>query len=251
MFELYIFFAGLAVGALINGVSYYYILFYSQYNDENIEPKAVSYRNLLPKVCLLEIYQQKKITKDAIIYLVIELITAFYTVYCVNRWGISVITLSALLFGYLLLISSIVDIFTQYLPDIPTYGLLVLGLVQAYFGIFTTIEMSIIGVVVGYGLLWGINAAFRLIRKKEGMGGGDFKLLAALLAWVGIEYIALILLIAPILSILVAVCNAIFRKKDIREPMAFGPFLAFAGLVSLLYGKEILSSYLSIYQLVI
>lgn len=181
-------------------------------------------------------------------YLLLYSATATVTLMALIIFGITIKGFAALLFCYLLVILTFVDAKTQYLPDIITKPLIALGLVQGYFNIFTDLRTAVIGAVAGYSLLWTINTIFRLVRKKDGMGYGDFKLLSAIAAWVGITQIPLIIMASSIIGIFVAIFMARLPNNTFTQPNPFGPALAFAGIVSLFWGSEIMTWYIGLYS---
>jgi leader peptidase (prepilin peptidase)/N-methyltransferase len=130
------------------------------------------------------------------------------------------------------------------LPDFITKPLIVLGLVQSYFGLFTDFKSACIGAIVGYGSLWTINTLFRIIRHKEGMGYGDFKLFAAIGAWGGYIQLPFVIFAASIIGIFVALFLARLPENKLSSPSPFGPSLAVSGFVSLIWGQDIIDWYL-------
>lgn len=151
---------------------------------------------------------------------------------------------AALLFTWILLAASVIDLRHQLLPDDLTLPLLWLGLVAALFGLFTDLSSAVIGAMVGYLSLWTIYQVFRLLTGKEGMGHGDFKLLAALGAWTGWQHLIAIVLLSSLVGALVGLALILLRGRDRQTPMPFGPFLAAAGWIVLLWGESINHAYL-------
>jgi leader peptidase (prepilin peptidase)/N-methyltransferase len=180
-------------------------------------------------------------------YLSIDTVTISITILIVVMFGITLKTLTALFFCYALIVLTYVDAKTQMLPDIITKPLIAAGIVQSYFGLFTDLRSSIMGAILGYYILWTINTAFRLLRKKDGMGYGDFKLLAAIGAWAGYTQLPFVILASSIIGIFVALALARFAKNPLSAPSPFGPSLAVAGIVSLLWGAEIIEWYLGLF----
>lgn len=185
-------------------------------------------------------------TSISIQYLIVELssvllsllmaITFEYTLG--NYWGL----LGALLFSWILLCITFIDAKYLFIPDRLNYLLLWIGLLYSAFAIypFITPEKAIIGASLGYMILWTIAGLFKLLTKKEGMGHGDFKLLAALGAWIGPEMLIMLILIASTTGLLYGIFYAIkHRKKSIKNtPIPFGPFLAFAGIITFLLSQQ-------------
>ncbi len=182
-----------------------------------------------------------------IYYISLGIITVVITLFMINFFGFNIKGILALVFSYSLIVLTFVDAKTQMLPDYVTKPLIVVGLVQGYFSVFADLKSAVLGAVLGYGILWTINTLFKLARKKDGMGYGDFKLLAAMGAWVGYQYLPLMILMSSVIGIFVAVAGTKLAEKDISAPTPFGPSLAIAGLVSLCWGDAILSWYISLY----
>jgi len=151
---------------------------------------------------------------------------------------------AALLFTWILLAASVIDLHRQLLPDDLTLPLLWLGLVAALFGLFTDLSSAVIGAMAGYLSLWTVYQVFRLLTGKEGMGYGDFKLLAALGAWAGWQHLIAIVLLSSLVGALVGLALILLRGRDRQTPMPFGPFLAAAGWIVLLWGEPINRAYL-------
>ena len=136
-----------------------------------------------------------------------------------------------------------IDIDEQLLPDDITLPFLWLGLFANMFGVFTDIYSSLIGAMLGYGILWSVYMMFKLLTGKEGMGYGDFKLLAMLGAWLGWQVIPLIILLSSICGAVIGIGLIVLRKHDKSKPIPFGPYLALAGWIALVWGTELLGMY--------
>jgi leader peptidase (prepilin peptidase) / N-methyltransferase len=147
---------------------------------------------------------------------------------------------AAIFLTWVLLLLTLIDLRTQLLPDIITLPLLWLGLLLNFGGLFTTLPAAVLGAVFGYLSLWAIFHAFRLLTGKEGMGYGDFKLLALLGAWLGWQVLPLVLLLSALLGAVVGLALIIWGGHDRRQPIPFGPWLALAGWVALLAGDQLL-----------
>jgi leader peptidase (prepilin peptidase)/N-methyltransferase len=160
------------------------------------------------------------------------------------KFGFGWPALAALLFTWTLLAAGIIDLKHQLLPDDLTLPLLWLGLTAALWGPFTDLPSSVIGAMAGYLSLWTVYQAFRLLTGKEGMGHGDFKLLAALGAWTGWQSLVAIVLLSSLVGAVVGLALIVFRGRDRGVPMPFGPFLAAAGWIVLLWGETINRAYL-------
>ncbi|MGJ7500916.1 prepilin peptidase [Variovorax sp. ZT5P49] len=179
-------------------------------------------------------------------YPLVELVTGALFALCAWRFGITPAGVLWAAFGALLICQFLIDFDTQFLPDSLNYPLLWLGLIGAAMG-WTGVPLSsaVWGAVFGYLSLWLVYHGFRLITGKEGMGYGDFKLLAALGAWLGADYLIAIILVSSLVGAVIGVTLRIAGKlahKDI--PIAFGPFLAGAGLVCLVAGPEVVRQWI-------
>lgn len=142
---------------------------------------------------------------------------------------------AALLTGYLLVLAWI-DADTQLLPDCLTLPLLWLGLVFNLLSGQVSLEAALWGAIGGYGVLWLVNAMFKQLRGKNGLGGGDAKLLAALGAWLGVAALPGLIFGAALLAVIAGLGRAVWRRHTLNQPMPFGPWLAIAGWVSLVAG---------------
>jgi len=168
-------------------------------------------------------------------YPLVELLCLALSVAVFAMFGFTFQSLGGLMLTWVLLAAVFIDLDHQLLPDQLTLPLLWLGLIFNFFGTFVTLQEAVIGAIAGYLILWSIFWIFKLTVKKEGMGYGDFKLLAALGAWFGWESLLTILLIASVLGVVINLF-LIFTKKQNREtPIPFGPYLAFAGWIQLLF----------------
>jgi leader peptidase (prepilin peptidase)/N-methyltransferase len=172
-------------------------------------------------------------------YPLIEFTTLILTLSIYFAFGLSTTAAIALLFTYFLITISVIDIEHHLILDKLSLPLMWLGLIFSLFETFTTPKDAILGAIAGYMLLWIIFQTFKLVTGKEGMGFGDFKLLAALGAWFGVTAIPQIILIASVTSILVAIILAVIRIKAIDSELPFGPYLAIAGMITLLSGQLI------------
>ena len=158
-------------------------------------------------------------------YPLVEILTAFLFGVVAWQYGWSLLTLGGLVFTAMLVALTFIDADTQYLPDSLTLPLIWLGLLFNYDGTFVSLQQAVLGAVCGYMSLWLLNYLHKLIRGMDGMGGGDFKLLAALGAWMGAGVLPVIVLVAAI----VGVVAAVILKAAKSQPIAFGPCLAIAG----------------------
>jgi len=177
-------------------------------------------------------------------YPLIELITALISVHIVYLYGFNLIALGAIIFSWCLLCLTVIDLDHQLLPDKITLPLLWLGLIFNSFGIFTSLPMALWGAVLGYLSLWSVYWIFKLITGKEGMGYGDFKLLSALGAWAGADSLPLIILFSSVIGATIGGLMIALRNHESQNPIPFGPYLAGAGWIALLWGDEITQLYL-------
>lgn len=178
----------------------------------------------------------------SLLYPLIELSSAVMSVFLFYHFTQLNQFFSALIFSYILLCLLMIDIKHQLLPDRLVYLLLALGLAVNSFAIFNTPFSAIWGVIIGFLSLWSVYFIYKLITHKEAMGYGDFKLLAALGAWCGVSQLLGIILFASILGIIIGLFYVIRAKQNVQFP--FGPALAVAGWIHLLYGQNILNFWL-------
>ncbi len=177
-------------------------------------------------------------------YPLIELVTALMFVATAWQFGPTSQCLYALLLtGFLIALAGI-DTDHQLLPDNMTIPLLWIGLILSLFGVFVDPVTSIIGASAGYLSLWIIFQLFKLLTGKEGMGYGDFKLLAALGAWMGWQMLPLVILFSSLVGAVVGITLMALRKHQSDQPMPFGPFIAAAGWIALVWGDQILDIYM-------
>ena len=177
-------------------------------------------------------------------YPCVELCCAILSVIVAWHFSVSLAALCALIFTWGLLALSFIDIDHQILPDDINLTLLWLGILINYFGIFTTLESAIIGAIAGYMSLWIIMQLFKLITGKEGMGHGDFKLFALIGAWCGWQVLPLVILIASILGAIIGIIYLRCQGESRHTPIPFGPYLALAGWIALLWGTQLTDFYL-------
>lgn len=178
-------------------------------------------------------------------YPLVELITALLAVVVLVNFGVTVTAALAILFTWALVVLTGIDLHHKLLPDVITLPLLWLGLLVNSQGLFTDLHSAVIGAAAGYMVLWLVFWGFKLVTGKDGMGYGDFKLLAALGAWVGWQLLPLILLLSTAVGAAVGVTAIALAGRERHIPMAFGPYLAVAGWIALMWGETILSTYLN------
>ena len=172
-------------------------------------------------------------------YPAVELLTGALSALLVWQFGSGVAGLATLLFAYLLIAMTFIDLDTQLLPDDLTFMLLWAGLLVNLNGTFVPLREAVIGAAAGYLALWSIYWLFKLVTGKEGMGYGDFKLLAALGAWMGWTMLPTIILLSSVVGAVVGIGLMVFAKHGRDKPIPFGPYLAGAGLLALFYGGPI------------
>jgi leader peptidase (prepilin peptidase)/N-methyltransferase len=172
-------------------------------------------------------------------YPAIEIVTGLLSAALVWHFGSGPMGLATLVFGWLLVAMTMIDYDTQLLPDDLTYPLLWLGLLVNLDGMLVPLRDAVIGAAAGYLVLWSIYWLFKLATGKEGMGYGDFKLLAALGAWLGWAMLPTIILLSSVVGAIVGISLIVFAKRGRDKPIPFGPYLAAAGLIALLYGTPI------------
>jgi leader peptidase (prepilin peptidase)/N-methyltransferase len=177
-------------------------------------------------------------------YPIIELLTAITSIVVAWHFGYSAEAGFALLLTWVLIALSFIDIDHQLLPDDITLPVLWLGLFVNLFDLYSGIHASVIGAIAGYMVLWLVYQAFKLVTGKEGMGYGDFKLLALFGAWLGWQALPLIILLSSLVGAVIGITMMIVVKRDYNIPIPFGPYLAVAGWIALLWGHEINQLYL-------
>jgi leader peptidase (prepilin peptidase)/N-methyltransferase len=182
-------------------------------------------------------------TKISARYPAIELLTAIVSGVVAWQFGFGWVLAFALLLSWALIALTFIDFDHQLLPDDITLPLLWLGLILSIFNLFTDMQSSIIGAVAGYLTLWSVYQLFKLTTGKEGMGYGDFKLLAVFGAWFGWQALPMVILLSSLVGALVGVSLILFRGRDRQLPIPFGPYLAAAGWIAMLWGDLIIGSY--------
>ena len=179
-------------------------------------------------------------------YPAVELASGALSLAAAVTLGPSASLLTALLFIWVLIALTGIDIDTQLLPDNLTLPLLWLGLAANLFEVWADLPSAVIGAMAGYLSLWSVYWLFKLVTGKEGMGFGDFKLLAALGAWFGWQALPLIILLSSFVGAAIGITFVLVRGQDRTVPMPFGPYLAGAGLLYLFYGESLNTLYLSL-----
>lgn len=178
-------------------------------------------------------------------YPLVELVAGLGTAFLVYTFGLTTTGAFAITFTFSLIALTGIDLREQLLPDQITLPLIWLGLFANLDGTFVAIDEAVVGAIAGYLSLWSVFWIFKLVTGKEGMGYGDFKLLAALGAWMGWQMLPLIIILSTFVGALVGVAGLIFKWHEKNLPMAFGPFLAMAGWIALIWGDNLVAAYLS------
>lgn len=178
-------------------------------------------------------------------YPIIELICGLMTAFIAWHFGFGWQALAAMVLTWTLISLSMIDYDTQLLPDNITLPVLWLGILININGTFTNLESSVIGAITGYLSLWSIYQIHHALTGKEGMGFGDFKLLALLGAWLGWQSLLMIVLLSSLVGAVVGISLILVMGRDRQLPIPFGPYLAAAGWISLVWGQDIMLSYMN------
>lgn len=187
--------------------------------------------------------------KISVRYPMVECLTALLSVIVALQFGVTWTTLAGLIFTWILVAITFIDIDHTLIPDDLTLPSLWLGLFISLFEVFQTPSSAILGTISGYLILWSVYWIFKGCTGKEGMGYGDFKLLAMLGAWLGWQALPLIILSSSCLGTLVGISLILFRKQDKNIPIPFGPFLAIGGFIALVWGPYLNQQYLEFHWL--
>ncbi len=176
--------------------------------------------------------------KISLRYPIVEFITALLSALVAWKFGFAWQTLAALVFTWCLICLTLIDFDTQLLPDSITLPLMWLGIFVSLFSLFVGLKPAVIGAMAGYLSLWSVYHLFKLITGKEGMGFGDFKLLAALGAWLGWQALPTVIFFSALVGAVVGIGLIILRSRDRNIPIPFGPFLAIAGWLTFMLGEQ-------------
>jgi leader peptidase (prepilin peptidase)/N-methyltransferase len=174
----------------------------------------------------------------------VEILTAALSVLVAWRFGYSSALAFSLVYVWALVALTFIDFDTQLLPDDITLPLLWLGIFANVFGVFTDLRSSVFGAIGGYLILWSVYWMFRLIAKKEGMGFGDFKLLAAIGAWLGWQVLPFVIVVSAGIGAILGSLALYLAKKGTDTRIPFGPYLALGGIVALIWGREAVIAWL-------
>jgi leader peptidase (prepilin peptidase) / N-methyltransferase len=183
-------------------------------------------------------------TAISIRYPIIELCAGLLSGLAAAQLGFTWALLATLVLLWVLLTLTMIDVDHQLLPDQLTLPLLWLGLLLNSTGMFVPLPDAVWGAALGYLLLWGVFHLFRLLTGKEGMGYGDFKLLAALGAWMGWQMLPVIILLSSLVGAVAGSILLVAQRKGRSTPIPFGPYLAGAGAIAFFWGKAIVENYM-------
>ncbi len=178
-------------------------------------------------------------------YPLVEALTGLISAYVAWHFGAHLLTLAALVFCWALIALTFIDADTQLLPDQITQPLLWLGLVVNFSNGFTDLASAVVGAIAGYLALWSVYWLFKLMTGKEGMGYGDFKLLAAIGAWLGWMMLPVVILLSSVVGALVGISLIVFARHGRNQAIPFGPYLAGGGLIALIWGRDLTAAYLA------
>lgn len=179
-------------------------------------------------------------------YPIVEAISGILCAYAAWHFGFGWAGLAAIVFVWALIALTFIDFDTQLLPDDITLPLLWLGLLLNLNEVFTSLPNAVIGATAGYLALWSVYWLFKLATGKEGMGYGDFKLLATIGAWLGWTMLPLVILLSSLVGAVVGIALIVFTKHGRNIPIPFGPYLAGGGLIALFWGQSLTQSYLQL-----
>jgi leader peptidase (prepilin peptidase)/N-methyltransferase len=179
-------------------------------------------------------------------YPLVELLTALLSAAAAWKWGVTLQTGAAVLLIWALVALAFIDLDTTLLPDSLTLPLLWLGLLVNLGGHFASMPDAVIGAIAGYLVLWSVYWLFKLATGKEGMGYGDFKLLAALGAWLGWQMLPAIILLSSVVGAAVGLTLIVAVRHGRNVPIPFGPYLAAAGIIAAFWGPQITHGYLGL-----
>jgi leader peptidase (prepilin peptidase)/N-methyltransferase len=174
----------------------------------------------------------------------VEALTGALSGYIAWRYGFAWHTLAMLVFVWSMIALAFIDLDTFYLPDDITLPLVWAGLLANMGGLFVDLESAVIGAVAGYLALWLVFWGYKLATGKDGMGYGDFKLLAAIGAWLGWKMLPVVILLSSLAGAIVGISLIVFARHGRNVPIPFGPYLVMGGLIALFWGDQLLQYYL-------
>jgi leader peptidase (prepilin peptidase)/N-methyltransferase len=177
-------------------------------------------------------------------YPVVEALTGAVSGYIAWRYGFTWHTLAMLVFVWSMIALAFIDLDTFYLPDDITLPLVWAGLLANMGGLFVDLQSAVIGAVAGYLALWLVFWGYKLATGKDGMGYGDFKLLAAIGAWLGWKMLPVVILLSSLAGAIVGISLIVFKRHGRNVPIPFGPYLVLGGLIALFWGDQLLQYYL-------
>jgi len=179
-------------------------------------------------------------------YPIVEAVSGVLSAYAAWHFGFGLAGIAAIVFVWALIALTFIDFDTQLLPDDITLPLLWLGLLLNLNDAYTTLPNAVVGAIAGYLILWSVYWLFKLATGKEGMGFGDFKLLAAIGAWLGWQMLPLVILLSSLVGAVVGITLIIVARHGRNIPIPFGPYLAGGGLIALFWGQTLTQSYLQL-----
>jgi len=179
-------------------------------------------------------------------YPLVELVTGLATGGLIWMLGSGIAGMAAVVFAFFLITLTMIDADVQLLPDDMTLLLLWIGLLLNTQSVFTSPADAVLGAAAGYLALWLVNSTYKLLKKQDGFGQGDFKMLAALGAWMGWKMLPLIILLSSATGSVIGITLILMSRMGFSTRLSFGPYLAFAGLIALLWGEKIVSAYLGV-----
>lgn len=177
-------------------------------------------------------------------YPIVEALSGILSAYAAWHFGFGLAAIAAIFFIWAMIALTFIDFDTQLLPDDITLPLLWLGIIFNLYATFTTLNNAVIGAIAGYLVLWSVYWLFKLVTGKEGMGYGDFKLLAAIGAWLGWSMLPLVIMLSSVVGAVVGITLIIAVRHGRNIPIPFGPYLAGGGLIALFWGPQLTQSYL-------
>ena len=177
-------------------------------------------------------------------YPIVEVLTGMLTGYTAWHFGVTWLALFAIIFVWALIALTFIDADTTLLPDDITLPLLWLGLLVNVGNLITPLTSSVLGAAGGYLVLWSVYWGFKIVTGKEGMGHGDFKLLAAIGAWLGWQMLPLVILLSATVGTVIGIAGIVIQGRDKGAKLPFGPYLAIAGFIALIWGQRLTVWYL-------